>query len=286
MAFLHDYIWLIIIGVILVFVILSMSPKKKQDNVKPKPADDPKPPQGRPQVNDASVPWSKVSEIVEQERHRIASDLHDELGTLLSVIHLDLELVLREAASLSPHGEARLLEVRKNLNHVIESIRVNIWSLSPQMFEQIDLGFALQELCKKLDAYKGTHLKFVQTGDPRTLTQKEKLHLFRIVQELLTNAMKHSGAWNISVIVQWHQDKLVIMVEDDGSGYQRAAHEESTANNGGMGSGNMIKRANLIGAVMKKEELARGLRVSLEMDLGPSYTPASSSEQPALDKVG
>jgi signal transduction histidine kinase len=207
-----------------------------------------------------AVSFSRVSEMIEQERNRIASELHDELGTLLSVIHLDLELVLRESAQLTPYGEARLLEIRKNLNLVIESIRHNIWSLAPQMLDQVQIDFALRELCRKLDAYKGTHLHFVQSGVAFPITHKQKLNLFRIVQELLTNAIKHSSAWNISVQLHWENDTLIIVVEDDGSSYTRADEKPI---NGGMGTTNIIKRANLIGATMKKEELSRGMRVTI-----------------------
>lgn len=214
-------------------------------------------------VGDEMVTWAKVNEIVEQERQRIASELHDELGTLLGVIHLDVELVLREASSLTPHGEARLIEIRKNLNQVTESIRHNIWSLSPQMLDQVSLSFALRELANKLDAYKGTHMHFVQSGVEPPLLQKQKLNLFRIVQELLTNSIKHSGAWNISVQIHWENNQLTIVVEDDGSGFQRTPSPNST----GMGSSNIIKRANVIGATVQHEELPRGLRVTLKLKL-------------------
>jgi signal transduction histidine kinase len=213
-----------------------------------------------------TIPWSKVNETIELERQRIASELHDELGTLLSVIHLDLELVLRESSALTPHGEARLIEVRKNLNLVIESIRHNIWSLAPQMLDQENLDFALRELCRKLDAYKGTHLHFVQSGMAMPITQKQKLNLFRIVQELLTNAIKHSSAWNISVQLHWDKDELTIVVEDDGSSFNR---EDKPSKSGGMGMNNIIKRANVIGAKLTREEFSRGMRVTIQLKVTP-----------------
>jgi len=255
MTFLQEYIWAIVLGVTILFVFYQVFKKPRTVDVKPPRRDD------EPRMD--VVPWTQVGELIEQERHRIASDMHDELGSLLSVIHLDLELVIREASALTPHGEARLIEIRKNLNHATAAIRHNIWSLSPQMLDQVDLAFALHELCNKLDAYKGTHLRFTETGVVRPLNQKQKLNLFRIVQELLTNAIKHSGAWNISVSLDWQPEKLVIVVEDDGSGYQRSEHEKQSG--GGMGTGNITRRAHSIGVTMSRQELSRGLRVTLEM---------------------
>jgi signal transduction histidine kinase len=256
MTFFQEYIWSIVLGLTILLVFYQIFKKPKIVDVKPPLRDEP-----RMDV----VPWTQVSELIEQERHRIASDMHDELGSLLSVIHLDLELVLREASALTPHGEARLMEIRKNLSHATAAIRHNIWSLSPQMLDQVDLAFALRELCHKLDAYKGTHLRFAETGMVRPLSQKQKLNLFRIVQELLTNAIKHSGAWNISVNLDWQPEKLIIVVEDDGSGYQRLEHEQQS---GGMGTGNITRRANSIGVTMQRAELSRGLRVTLELPNG------------------
>lgn len=210
-----------------------------------------------------TVPYSMVSEIVEQERTRISTELHDELGTLLSVIHLDLELVMHEAGSLTPYGESRLMEVRKNLNMVIASIRNNIWNLSSQMFDQVDLNFAIRELCKKLDAHKGTRISFVQSGVALKITEKQKLNLFRIVQELMTNIIKHSSAWNIGVHVHWDKESILITIEDDGTAFRK----KSPISNDGHGIMNIAKRASFLGATISKEDLPKGQRVLVELKL-------------------
>lgn len=210
------------------------------------------------------VPLVKVNELVEHDRQRISSDLHDELGTVLSLIHLDLEIILREVDNFPPHIEAKLLTIKKNLNSTIESIRSIIWNLSPDFIEGMSLSFALRELCHKLDALKGTHVHFVQSGNPVPITQRQKLNLFRMVQELFTNSIKHSMAWNISVHLHWEDQFLTITVEDDGSGFRRKEHQQKTD---GMGSMNLLRRANSIGASLRHEELTRGLRSIIEIDL-------------------
>jgi len=226
------------------------------------------PPAGAPVAD--LVPWARLNEFVEHDRQRISRDLHDELGTLLSIIHLDLEIVMREAEGFPPHIEAKLLTVKKNLNVTIETIRNIIWNLSPDFIESMSLGFALRELCHKLDALKGTHVYFVQSGMAAPLSQKQKLNLFRMVQELFANSIKHSSAWNISVQMHWEDSQLSLIVEDDGSGYRRKEYDEKTS---GMGSINLIKRANSIGATVKTEELARGIRITIELKLTPTEQP-------------
>lgn len=206
--------------------------------------------------------FTVVSKIVEQERSRISSELHDELGTLLSIIYLDLELVTHEASSLTPYAENRLNEIRRNLNLVIESIRTNIWNLSAQMFDQVDLGFVIRELCHKLDRYKGTHVTFVQSGLPFPINEKYKLNLFRITQELLTNSIKHSSAWNLSVHMHWErEEQLSIIIEDDGASYLQRNKSE------GIGILNISKRADYIGAKLTRERLKKGNRTTLSVEI-------------------
>ena len=202
-----------------------------------------------------------ASNIVEQERSRISSELHDELGTLLSIIYLDLELVTHEASSLTPYAENRLNEIKRNLNLVIESIRTNIWNLSGQMFDKVDLAFVIRELCHKLDRYKGTHVTFIQSGLPFSINEKYRLNLFRITQELLTNSIKHSSAWNISVHMHWEEEgKLSITIEDDGASYLHQTRSE------GIGILNISKRADYIGAKLLRERLKKGNRITLTVE--------------------
>lgn len=217
-----------------------------------------------------SLTWTKVDELIEHDRQRISSDLHDELGTVLSLIHLDLEFVMRETDNLPPHIEAKLNTVKDNLNLTIDTIRNIIWNLSPDFIEGMSLNFAIRELCHKFDALKGTHVHFVQSGTPIQISQRQKLNLFRMVQEAFSNAIKHSNAWNISVHVHWEKSKLIISVEDDGSNYRQGVDKGP-----GMGTMNISKRAQRVGARVRYETLSpRGLRVSMEVNLSDKSTPA------------
>jgi len=117
--------------------------------------------------------WDKMLQMMEQERERIASDLHDELGTLISTLYLDVELLSMDA-SLSPEAEKRLLEIKGRLNLSADAIRKIVWNLMPDTLERETLSFALRELCHKLDGVKGTHFHFVQSGTPVSLQRKQK----------------------------------------------------------------------------------------------------------------
>jgi signal transduction histidine kinase len=204
--------------------------------------------------------FSTLSKHIENERSRIASDLHDELGALMSVMNIHLECVIEEASSFSPLEESRLIEIRRNLHLLMESIRRNIWKLSAQMFDQVDLAFSLRELCHKFDQQKVTRLAFIQTGTGFQVGDQYKLNLFRMTQELLTNATKHSSAENISVHLHWGDNQTMsITVEDDGVGYFEKPATD------GIGLLSMAKRAAHINASIQKEALEKGQRVTISL---------------------
>lgn len=245
----------IILSVLLVVSLCILSLQFWKNSIRNRPAN-PSPPV---QPDDQ---FSVISKIIEQERSRISAELHDELGTLLSLIYLDLEVVTREASALTPYAENKLNEIKRNLDLVIESIRTNIWNLSAQRFNELDLAFSVRELCHKFDRHRGTHVIFVQSGNPFHVDEEYKLNLFRITQELLTNAIKHSSAWNISVHLHWDVNQaLSITVEDDGVAYSAGKNTE------GLGMFNIAKRAEQINATIERQTLDKGYRIVLSLTI-------------------
>jgi two-component system NarL family sensor kinase len=214
------------------------------------------------EINEAS--WTKMLQMMESERERISSDLHDELGTLISTLYLDVELLSMDS-SLSPEAEKRLLEIKGRLNLSADAIRKIVWNLMPDTLEHESLAFALRELCHKLDGVKGTHFHFVQSGSPRILQKKQKIYLFRIVQEMFNNAIKHSHAWHIHVAMHWSDQNLAVEVQDDGIGLERAAQFKNSRTSGNMGLVNIQKRAGLIGAKINMVPVPKGLKTIITL---------------------
>jgi signal transduction histidine kinase len=203
-------------------------------------------------------------QMMEAERERISSDLHDELGTLISTLYLDVELLSMDN-SLSPEAAKRLLEIKGRLNLSADAIRKIVWNLMPDTLEHESLAFALRELCHKLDGVKGTHFHFVQSGSPRLLQKKQKIYLFRIVQEMFNNAIKHSHAWHIHVAMHWSDQNLAVEVQDDGIGLERAQQFKNSRTSGNMGLVNIQKRAGLIGAKISMVPIPKGLKTIITL---------------------
>jgi signal transduction histidine kinase len=216
------------------------------------------------EINEAS--WTKMLQLMEAERERISSDLHDELGTLISTLYLDVELLSMDN-SLSPEAAKRLLEIKGRLNLSADAIRKIVWNLMPDTLEHESLAFALRELCHKLDGVKGTHFHFVQSGSPGVLQKKQKIYLFRIVQEMFNNAIKHSHAWHIHVAMHWSDQNLAVEVQDDGIGLERAEQFKNHRTSGNMGLVNIQKRAGLIGAKISMVPVPKGLKTIITLPI-------------------
>lgn len=220
--------------------------------------------------------WTKMHQMMEEERERISTDLHDELGTLISTLYFDVELLAMDE-SLSSEAEKKLLEIKGRLNLSAVAIRKIVWNLMPDTLERETLDFALRELCRKLDGLKGTHFHFVQSGSPLPLKKKQKIYLFRIVQEIFNNAIKHSHAWHIQVALHWYDKELTLEVQDDGIGLERSEQFKNWRTSGNMGLINIRKRADLIGAKVNMVPATKGLKTVLVLPLKSQQVEATTS---------
>ena len=210
--------------------------------------------------------WVKMHTMMEEERERISTDLHDELGTLISTLYLDVELLSMDTG-LSAEAEKKILEIKGRLNLSAVAIRKIVWNLMPDTLERESLDFALRELCRKLDGLKGTHFHFVQSGIPLALQKKQKIYLFRIVQEIFNNAIKHSHAWHVHIAMHWSEKELIVELQDDGIGLERSQQFRDWKTSGNMGMVNIRKRADIIGAKINMEPAAKGLKTTIQLPL-------------------
>ncbi|MFN4147114.1 MAG: sensor histidine kinase [Runella sp.] len=155
----------------------------------------------------------------EAERRRIAQDLHDDIGALLSVTKLTFNalygyLVSREQAELLAQ------QVRESLDETISHVRRISRELVPTTLERFGLPAALQEFAAKSGTNHTLRITFGCTGDDNyRLEPKIELMLYRIAQELINNALKHSDATNIHIQLSLPPNDLALLVEDNGRGF-------------------------------------------------------------------
>ncbi len=156
-------------------------------------------------------------ELLEQERVRIGHDLHDDLAQLLAGTRLALGN-LRLEPTLSGRNKSLLLRIDHDLNDLLNRVQNIIWNLSPEALFEKGLSYALWKMCDQLKDLRSFHIEFLEMGTVKRLPNHVELLLFRIVQEIVNNAMRHSLAWNINMKIFWTNTQLRIEVKDDGIG--------------------------------------------------------------------
>lgn len=215
-----------------------------------------------------------ITQVQENERSRISRDLHDtvtqDIRTALLYAHK-----LGESKNLS-EGEKNLLQkIQKIEEENLKNIRNIIRNLTPSEIESASITQLLSELCENTTERSGIACKFYaeETELLSKITTEQKLHIFRIVQESINNAIKHAKASEVSVIVRKENDSadaksqgLLFMISDDGSGFSPIQEESKDiiSQSTRLGIKGMKSRAALLGAKLEiKSDEETGTQVKL-----------------------
>ena len=153
----------------------------------------------------------------EKERVRIASDLHDSLGSLLWGAKVNATYIERTSSRRDESRESHQ-ELMGALDHAIGVVRRIAWELTPEAFHQTGLSESLSTLCDRVNG-KGLKAVFKEEGS-RLWQDDRALQTFRIAQELVSNCIKHAQATELSIHLTWSTNKLIVRVEDDGVGFK------------------------------------------------------------------
>lgn len=196
----------------------------------------------------------------EKERKRIAQDLHDEVGAMLSVVKLNVARIEKKAQGEKPKQIAG--ETKTYLDEVITQVRRISRALLPPSLEKFGLYYALEELANWINKSDQLKIECNKSGDQFRIESKKELALFRVVQELLNNAIKHSGANLIRIYVRFTKDYLAILVSDNGTGFD--LNEEISS---GLGLKNLESRTQILGARFKmRSQLNKGTEAFICMN--------------------
>ncbi|MBI5033803.1 MAG: GAF domain-containing protein [Chloroflexi bacterium] len=209
----------------------------------------------------------KVIGAQEEERKRIARELHDDTGQAIT----SLMVGLRAAGDTSElTTRTRLDALREIAAQTLESVKRLARELRPAALDDLGLAAALERYALNYRANYGLGVDLQMTGfqyDTR-LTSEIELALYRIIQEALTNVAKHAHAKNVSIVVERKRAAVVAIVEDDGRGFDVRAILESAQDETKLGLHGMRERAELVGGQLKIEStLGKGSSVFVEIPI-------------------
>jgi two-component system, NarL family, sensor kinase len=200
---------------------------------------------------------SAMLEGQEQERTRLARDLHDGLGGLLSGIKLEL-------STISPKQDipSLITNTLQRLDHAMDELRRIARSMMPEILIKYGLGEATQEYCRGLKKTGVMNIVCqVYNFQSTAMEQTRQVVLYRIMQELVNNAIKHAEANQILVILQQTGDTIFLTVEDDGKGFDTTQGNKLK----GAGLANIQARVDFLGGTLDlQSEPGTGTTITIE----------------------
>ncbi len=196
---------------------------------------------------------TRLNELKEFEYQQIARELHDELGQTLTAIQINLSAIRKDVnGHLSPKGEDRLAETETLTSQTLEQIRELSLSLRPPMLDDLGLVPTLRWYIKRFGARLDIKAGFTTSGVVTRLASEMETHLYRIVQEALTNVAKHAQARNADVKLTFLNNRIRLAIQDDGVGFDPSKlHLKSSLQNSGAGLLGIRERVHLLGGELE-----------------------------------
>lgn len=198
----------------------------------------------------------------DRERKRIAEDLHDRLGSTLSAVKLHLGAL--DGVAVQPTAQPIYQNLNGLLDQAVSEVRDIAYNMVSGVLTKFGLVPALQDLKESLEASRQLKIELVVFNLEERLDGQVEVTLYRIIQELVSNVLKHARATEITIQLNKINQELLLMVEDNGRGFDPYL----TTQNKGMGLGNVASRvASLGGRLSIDSGKGRGTTTTIEIPL-------------------
>jgi signal transduction histidine kinase len=183
-----------------------------------------------------------VQRAREEERTRVAREIHDELGQALTAIKIDLASLIRDLPA-DKKQETKAESVLRLVDHTIESVRRISTELRPGILDDLGLVAAIEWAAEEFQARTGTSCRLHLPENDIVIDTERATAIFRIFQETLTNIARHANATQVDITLSKDDGDIVLEVRDNGSGIA----EEQLSTAGSLGILGMRERALLFG---------------------------------------
>ena len=199
-------------------------------------------------------------ESQEHERKRIGADLHDSLGSLLWGAKVNAAFIQR-SISMNDEIEISFKDLSQILDEGVEVVRRIAWELTPEAFQYSGLSASISKLCERFNG-KGIEIR-IRENDIRLWNDDRALQVFRVIQELISNTIKHSGASVLELVISWFENEIQIGVRDNGSGLKRELNQK------GVGLWNVDQRIRQLGGEIQigHPPIGTGVEINIRIPL-------------------
>lgn len=218
----------------------------------------------------------RLISVQEEERKRVARELHDETGQALTVLMIGLR-TLQEAAP-TEDLRARAAELRGIAASTLDGVHRLAVELRPSVLDDLGLVAALQRSMDRWAQQLGLAIEFQAVGIQQRLPPEVEVTLYRIIQEALTNVARHAKASNVSVLLENRGSTVMAIVEDDGVGFDPDSVLHNARQDQRLGLYGMMERASLAGGKLVVESRpGAGTTVFVEIPLRTAVAQATQS---------
>jgi signal transduction histidine kinase len=211
----------------------------------------------------------------ENERRRIARELHDDLGQSLSLLSVELDMLQQKPSQESADLAARIRKLSARVKQLSSSVHDLSHQLHPMKLEQLGLVAAMKSLCKELSETHELPISFEYDELPGSISSDDSLCLYRVAQEALQNVIKHSRANSAMTDLRCAGDFLVLTIRDNGRGLDL----QSAIKQGGLGLASMKERVRLVnGDIEFTGIVPSGTQVEVRIPLATSGSARPESQ--------
>jgi PAS domain S-box-containing protein len=217
----------------------------------------------------------RLIDAQEEERARVARELHDDLGQRMALLQINVERLKQDTAELSSKTRRELNNIAELTSECSSELHDISHQLHPSRLDTLGLVTTLRSFCKEFSLQHSLQVQFVHEDVPEEVPKDISLCLFRVVQEALRNVVKHSGAAEVKVELTRNGDQIDLCISDAGAGFDPAFAKLDA----GLGLISMRERLRLVGGHLSIEsEVSHGTRIRARI-------PLSSTEGQAPDDV-
>jgi signal transduction histidine kinase len=210
----------------------------------------------------------RVQAVRDEEAERIARELHDELGQMLTGLKMELTSARRAGSGgAQPDADEALRRMSEQIDGAIDAVRRISSELRPPVLDRLGLAPAIDWLARELGAKSGLRVHLHASGVEEPVDRLVSTTLFRIVQEALTNVVRHAAAGEVTIDLVGHADTIAVTVRDDGRGCDPAVAEGPPA----LGILGMRERARLVGGTWRMRGApGEGMTIEVEVPRKPA----------------
>jgi signal transduction histidine kinase len=208
----------------------------------------------------------RLIEAQEEERAWIGRELHDDINQRLALLAVELDR-WNQHISATPELSDQIRHAQERISEIAKDVQGLSHRLHSSKLEYLGLAVAANSFCKELSEQNKVEVQFKHTGIPRNLPKEVSLCLFRVLQEALQNAVKHSGVRSFAVDLDGTADVINLTVADFGSGFS----EQEAFTRNGLGLISMRERLQLVrGELSVKSKPGGGTTIHARVPLKPA----------------